>query len=478
MKNKLFFILILSVISIYTFSAANILGINNARERTITDFGVKADGKTDNTKLIQKAIDEISLLGGGTLNFPAGTYLSGTISLKDNVTLNINKLATLKGIASESAYPGTKAFILIENVSDVSITGEGTIDGDGGNKVFQKGNNAGGRPSLLTCRGSKNIVFKDIHLQNSATWTLRLLKSDNIRIDGISIYCHTNWNNDGIDLDSKNVIISNCTIDTQDDALCFKSDSKILCEDVVVTNCILASDCNLIKFGTSGVGGFKNITISNCSLRAASVSNQWKWNIEDDMHQALSGVTDSITGISGIALEMVDGGIIDQINISNIVMTGIQTPIFIKLGSRKNSTGSLKNVLISNILATSHSRISSSITGVPGFYIENVVIRDVIYNCMGGGTLEDANRVVPENEKAYPENRMFGNILPAYGLYVRHVRNIYLDNIQFYLMQPDYRPAIWFEDAQDVTLRAFRATPPEDGQEIIVKKRSTIKVLD
>ncbi len=478
MKNKTFFILILWVISIYTVSAGNIQGLNTFPEdKIITDYGVKADGKTDNTKLIQKSIDEISMLGGGTLIFPAGIYMSGTITLKDNVTLYLKKLATLKGIASGIAYPRS-SLIWIDNVSNVSIIGEGTIDGDGGNKVFQKGNNGGERPCLLTCRRSKNIVIKDIHLQNSATWTLQLVESDKVLIDAISIYSHTNWNNDGIDIDSKNVIISNCTIDVQDDALCFKSNSKILCENVVVTNCIIASDCNLIKFGTSGVGGFKNITVSNCSLRAASESNQWKWNIEDNLHHPLPGVADSITGLAGIALEMVDGGVIDQVNISNIVMTGVQTPIFIKLGSRKNSTGTLKNVFISNILATSHSRIASSITGVPGFYVENVVIRDLIVNCMGGGTIEDANRVVPENEKGYPENRMFGNTLPAYGMFIRHARNIYLDNVQFNLLQPDQRPAIWFEDAQDITLRAFKATPPSGKQDLIIKHQSSVKMLE
>jgi polygalacturonase len=476
MKNKLF--LILSVLSIFVVSTGNIMGMNTQHDITITDLGVKADGRTDNTKLIQKAIDDISQLGGGTLNFPAGIYMSGTISLKDNVTLNLKKLATLKGIASQSAYPGPRAFISIDNASNVSIIGEGTIDGSGGDKIFQKGNNGSGRPHLLNCRRSKNIVIKDIRLQNSASWTLQLLESDNIRIDGVNLYSHTNWNNDGIDIDSKNVIISNCVIDVQDDAICFKSDSKTLCENVVVTNCIVASDCNLIKFGTASIGGFKNITITNCSLRAASESNQWKWHKGDEANRPLPGVTDSITGLAGIALEVVDGGIIDQITISNIVMTGVQTPLFIKLGNRKNSPGSLKNVLISNIVATSHSRVTNSITGFPGFYVENVVIRDMIVNCMGGGSLEDANRVVPENEKAYPENRMFGNTLPAYGLYVRHARNIYLDNIQFNLLQSDARPAIFFDDAQDITLRAFRATLPFGDQSLIVKNQSSVKILE
>ena len=124
-----------------------------------------------------------------------------------------------------------------------------------------------------------------------------------------------------------------------------------------------------------------------------------------------------------------------------------------------------------------NSLIPSSLTAVPGFYIENVIIRDMIVNCKGGGTFADANRMVPENEKAYPENRMFGNTLPAYGLYIRHARNIYLDNIQFNLVNPDSRPAIWFEDARDVTLRAFKALPAT-GQKLIKKTRSSVKILE
>ena len=448
-----------------------------AAERvTITDFGAKGDGKSDNTTSIQKAIDHCEANGGGTIYFPVGIYLSGSIFLKSNTTVNLAKGAVLKGIPDLDVYPGKhflkKGFIRIDSVFNVTIDGEGTIDGSGDQEVFQQGNNGNNRPYLVHCRKSKNVVIKNIHLVNSAFWTLRLFENDGVRVDGITIACQNNWNNDGIDIDSKNVIISNCRIDCDDDAICFKSDSKTLCENVVVTNCNLASNCNLIKFGTSSYGGFKNITVTNCVLHAASESKFRKWN------ELIPGVKDSITGISGIALEVVDGGMMDQINISNISMEGIQTPVFMRLGNRKNATGSLKNVLISNILATASSPIASCISGVPGFYIENIIIRDMIVNCKGGGITEDISRSVPENEKGYPENRMFGNMLPAYGMYVRHVKNVSLDNIRFNLMQPDERPAILFEDAKGITLRAFQATQSEKGQQLIIKKQSEVKLLD
>jgi hypothetical protein len=144
--------------------------------------------------------------------------------------------------------------------------------------------------------------------------------------------------------------------------------------------------------------------------------------------------------------------------------------------------------LISNIIATAKSRIASSITGIPGHYVENIVIRDMIVNCMGGGTLEDFNREIPEKENAYPDNWMFYTTLPgsslrhaelpAYGMYVRHAKNVRLENVQFNLMQPDCRPAIYFDDAKDITLRGFKATPSVNGQKSIIQPNSEVKILE
>lgn len=457
---------------ILAFSTFNL----SAKDINILEFGAKGNGTFDNTSAIQKAIDSCAEDGGGTVTITEGTFLSGSIFLKSNITLNLHKLAILKGIADLNVYPGKhfveKGFIRIDGVQNVTITGEGVIDGSGEHKVFQQGEGGNNRPYLVHVRRSKHVVIKDVNLKSSAFWTLRLFENDGVRIDGINIYSHSNWNNDGIDIDSKNVIISNCRIDSDDDGICFKSDGNQLCENVTVTNCIVGSDCNPIKFGTASRSGFKNISISNCVIQRASESNHWSWN------KTIEGITDSITGISGIALEVVDGGIIDQITITNISMVGIQTPVFIRLGSRKTPTGTLKNVLISNVTASARSLIPSIISAVPGFYIENVVIRDMIVNCIGGGTKEHATRLVPENEKGYPENRMFGNTLPAYGLYIRHAKNISLNNIQFFLEQPDHRPAILLDDAHAITIRGLNAPEPDGGQELIIQKNASLKLLD
>jgi hypothetical protein len=189
-------------------------------------------------------------------------------------------------------------------------------------------------------------------------------------------------------MDSRNVTVSDCIFDTDDDALCFKTDGERPCENVTVTNCVLASNCNAIKMKTSGLAGYRNITISNCVIRKASEENFRHWRPLNPT------ITSDTTALAGIALELVDGCVMDQITISTITMTGVQTPIFIKLGNRclhlanppVAVPGILRNVLISNIVATSESLLCNSITGMPGSYEENVVIKDALLNCPGGGT--------------------------------------------------------------------------------------------
>lgn len=437
-------------------------GAVHAADYNIIDYGAKPDGKTMATVAIQKAIDACTAHNGGRVLVPTGEFLTGTIHLKNNVELHLESGAALLGSIDRADYPpvgGERGLLFGINVNHVAITGNGEINGNG--KAFFKGDNAPDRPFLVMFKNSSQINVSGIMLKNSAFWTFRLLYNTDVNVNGIRIYSHVNFNNDGIDIDSKNVVVANCHIDTDDDALCFKSDSAFICENVVVSNCTLASNCNLIKMGTASVGGFKNISINNCILRKASESNFRFWN------KQIPGVTEPITGIAGIALEVVDGGTMDQVNISNITMDGVQTPVFIRLGNRRNATGSLKNVLISNIIAKTYSPIACSITAVPGFFVENVVLKDMLITAHGGGTLTDANVIVPEKEHEYPENRMFGVNLPAYGFYVRHVKGLALDNIHLKLSAPDARPALYLEDAQDIRISNLSAEAPQSDQPLI-----------
>lgn len=174
-----------------------------------------------------------------------------------------------------------------------------------------------------------------------------------------------------------------------------------------------ASNCNAIKFGTASHGGYRNIAVSNCVVRRAAEDNIRHWS------KQLEHISADVTVISGVAIEMVDGGIIDGITVSNISMRDVQTPIFIRLGDRhrtfRKEGGVLKNINISNVVATAESLIACSITGVEGSYVENVSINNVQISYPGGGTPEMVAKQVPEMTKSYPENRMFGNTLPAAG---------------------------------------------------------------
>lgn len=448
----------------------NIFSQNNINhEYNILNFGAKNDGKTVNTKFIQEAINKCNADGGGRVIVPAGIYITGMIYLKDNVTFDLQKGSTLisstdiKDFPTNSQY--NKCIISIDGKENVSLVGEGTIDGQG--DKFTVRNEAPNRPYVVYVHKSKNIHIKDVTLKNSARWTLRLLYSEHIFVTGVSIYSQTNYNNDGIDIDGRDIVISDCIVNCDDDAICLKSDSKAFCEDVVVTNCVLRTNRNFIKFGTSSNGGFRNISISNIVMDVPFETHLTDWD------KRIVGVDEHITGITGIVLEIVDGGIMDRVTINNITMDGVQSPIFIRLGKRRNPVGELKNVLISNVFAKTHSLLPCTITAIPGYYVENITLRDVTVLVKGGGNLEQATRDVIENEKGYPENRMFGDSLPGYGFYIRHAKNIRMYNVQFYLMKPDYRSAIYLNDVHGIKIRDLRADKPEGTQPLIYQTESS-----
>ncbi len=440
---------------------------------SVKDYKPKANGVNYDTKAIQTAIDDCHKAGGGRVTVPDGTYLIGAIWLRDNVELHLSKTATLVASTRSSAdfgdYPvGVPALVNFDKVKNASLTGFGTINGQGDDPVYKLGDNAefkgkGRRFNLVRVSYCTNIRIRDISLVNSQTWVLRLLKSDGIQVCGVKINSFANHNNDGIDIDSRNVVISDCIIYSEDDALCFKSDrSKTdFTENVTVTNCILATNCNAIKFGTSGMAGYRNISITNCVIRRAPM-----FNVKD--RRNIKGITKPNSTEMGIALEMVDGGIMENINISNIVMSGVMTPIFLRFADRKGEPQYFKNVVISNIIAESEGYMCSSITGIPGHKIEGITLRDIIMRSMGTGTREFAQYPVPEGIKSYPQNVItFGHTMPAHGLYIRHAANITMENIQLYLDAPDERPAIVMDDVENVWLNNFQGGSPEGDQPFI-----------
>ena len=460
--------IVLSLILILAVSAhAHENGIYDARE-----YGAEGDGKTLDTKAIQESIDECSQTGG-TVYFPPGTYLSGTIILKSNVTLQISQGAVLLGSTDIKDYikkiPKIRSYtdqyvnqslIYGEDLENIAITGHGLIDGQGSAfKVTtkKKPDRYWNRPYLIRIINSRNIHIENIRLQNSAMWMQHYLACDRLFIRGITVYNHCNQNNDMIDIDGcSNVLISDCIGDSDDDALTIKSTSNYISKNITVTNCVLSSHCNAIKLGTESHGGFENITINNCVVKP-SASQEKIYGFRN--------------GISGITLGCVDGGTLNGIMISNIRIEGPKVPICLRLGDRgrlykegipRPPVGTYKNVSISNITATGADTIGCSITGLPEHPVENISLSNIRIQFKGGAKKLTDPWSVEEKPEHYPESTMFGK-LPAYGFFIRHARNVHLTDIEISFEEEDERSAVICDDVEGLDLIDVRGEGSVSG---------------
>lgn len=439
----------------------------------VKDYGAKADGQTNDADAINKAIETAANAGGGIVFFPAGTYLSGTVRLKSNITLYLSQGTVLQAIFDSTAYdnpeenPHNKyqdfghshwhnGFIWGENLENIAIMGTGLIYGKGLTRNRSRDHLPKGLgDKSIALKNCHNVLLRDFSILHGGHFGILATGVDNLTIDNLKI----DTNRDGMDIDCcHNVRITNCSVNSPwDDAICLKSSYalgyKRATENVTISNCMVSGDyqegtlidgtfklydtsyhvshTGRIKFGTESNGGFKNITITNCVFDHCQ----------------------------GLALETVDGGDLEDVTISNITMRHIYNmPVFLRLGSRMRGpegtpVGHLRRVNISNIVVYhSDSRAASTISGIPGHAIEDVHISDVQFFVKGGGSEEQARIVPPEREDAYPEPTMFG-ILPAYGFYIRHAKGIVLSDIKIRCEQPDERPAVVLNDVQNIDLR-------------------------
>lgn len=431
-------------------------------------YGARGDGTALDTRAIQSAVDACGKKGGEVL-FPPGTYRSGTIELRSHVTLRLMRGAVLSGSTDLKDYiekvPSVRSYtdkyvkrslIFGDGLEDVGISGEGTIDGNGAAPQF-KVNDYYRRPYVIRLVACKGVGISGVTLRNSPMWMQLYLACENVTVSGIRVFNHGNRNNDMIDFDGcRNVTMTGCIGDTDDDGITIKSTSPAASEHIAISNCVVSSHCNAIKMGTESVGGFRNIAISNCVVKPS------------DNKGVVYGTPD---GISGIALEIVDGGVMEHITISNITIDRVGTPLFIRLGNRARKytddapvpgVGSLRNVLISGITARG-ANATSSITGIPGHPVEGIVLRDIRLISSGAGEAKDTVRPVPENEAKYPEALMFGTKLPAYGLYIRHAKGIDLNGVTCMLDAPDIRPALVCEDVEGIGIDGLAVAPPVDA---------------
>ena len=472
----------------------------------VRTFGATGDGKALDTAAINKAIDAASGAGGGTVLFPAGNYLCYSIHLKSDVSLYLDSGATI--IAADVPAQGAgggfdlyepnewdkyqdfghshfhNSLIWGESLGNIAILGYGRIWG----RSLSRGQGAqtpGVGNKSISLKNCHNVLLRDFSILHGGHFGILATGIDNFTLDNLKI----DTNRDGMDVDCcRNVRISNCYVNSPwDDGICLKADhalgSSKQTEFVTITNCYV-SGCweegtlldgtykrrpqggtGRIKFGTESDGGFRNITISNCVFE----------------------------GCQGLALETVDGAILEDITVTNISMRDIVgAPIFMRLGRRMRTPegrpiGTLKRVIVSNIVCSgSSARLGSIISGIPGHSVEDVKIGNVQVLHQGGGTKEDAAYQPPEHEDLYPEPDMFTaparpgrngrgpdgtfvpegqgragagrgaapgpppalHSMPSHGFYLRHVKGIQFDNIEIKAEKEDHRPLFVLDDVQ------------------------------
>ena len=454
-------------------------------------YGATGNGTNLDSPAINQAIDACAQAGGGTVYFPAGTYLSGSIHLKDNIHLLIDAGATILGAPQKmNAYDETEpwtnnpyqdgghcyfhnSLIWGVGLTNVSITGQGMINGGGmtrSDKLLDRmcgfaywtnipyappvtnyppsrlGNKA---IALKLCR---NVLIRDVTIFHGGHFAILVTGCDNLTVDNVTM----DTDRDGIDIDCcRNTMVSNCRINSpNDDGLCPKSSFALgtnrPTENLTIVNCEVSgfqegtlldgtmipstNRTGRIKCGTESNGGFRNITIANCTFRCCR----------------------------GLALEEVDGGLMENISINNLTMIDVfQYPIYLTMGYRNRgpeaTNGVMRNIFISNVIATGIDPMSGiQITGIPGDDIRNVRLDNIRMVFKGGGTSAQAEHSPRELGVGYPEPNKIGT-MPAYGLFARHVRGLELANINFNFETNDLRPAMACDDVKGLEIDNFKA---------------------
>ena len=457
----------------------------NARDFVITDFGAKSDTTVLSTAAIQTAIDCCANEGGRVV-VPAGNFKTGTIVLRSNVNLHLESGATLYGSTDLRDYRRMKSsyislrthtptiqLIYADSVENVVIDGYGTIDGQGrGFKKLSWNDEGITRPHLLRFIQSRDIVVKDISLRNSGCWMQHYLACDRVRIDGIKVTNRNNYNNDALDLDGcHDVIVRGVIADSDDDGITLKSTSPRLCEDIVIENCIVSSHCNAVKLGTETNGGFRNILIRGIVVKPSTDQTTQFFGRE--------------RGTSALSLEIVDGGLMENVSVDGMNIMGTESPIFVRLAHRGRgytfnksgaeafvsqsvqggnegatrsqkpdsveTVGRMRSIYINNVHARDCGNFGSSITGLEGHEVEDVRVSNVNIRQRGGITHNDLKLIDEalrdEKTAEYPEATMWGP-LPAKGFYVRHARNVRFENVEIYTETDDARPEFVKIDVQ------------------------------
>jgi hypothetical protein len=410
----------------------------------VREFGAMGDGITKDTAAIQSAVDAASRTGG-TVSLPPGRYLSGTIHLKNSVAIYIAAGATLAMSPDDADFDAREslpyrvyddadttyfqqALLAGVNLQDVTIYGEGVIDGNRSKR---------GGPKPIALKLCQRVAIRGIRILNAPNYAISLLGCDFVNIDGVTI---ENAFADGIDPDScRYVRISNCYIDSRDDAIAVKASwalgARRPVEGLTVTNCILRTGKNAFKFGSESAGDLRNVAVANCTMTPRANGSRPN---------------------SAILLESLDGANIENVVISNISATGAIVPFMLRLGTRGRGTelpvpGSLRDIAISNLVATG-CRETASVTGIPGRRVERIALSGIDITVEGGPRHINPDQLPGDENDS--EREQFAP-LAAYGFYARHAAELTLRDFHLHANQPDPRTAMIFDDVRDLELSGF-----------------------
>ncbi len=459
----------------------------------IRSFGAAADGKSIDSPAINRAIAAAAAAGGGVVRIPAGTYACHSIRLASFVTLLLEPGATILAAAApgydaaESNAPWEayqdfghnhwhNSLIWGEDLHDVALLGPGRIWGRGLSRGewaeagLPPADAPGAGDKAIALKRCRNVLLRDFSILAGGHFGILATGVDNLAIDGISI----DTNRDGIDIDAcRNVHVANCNVNSPwDDGICLKSSFALgearATENVTISGCHVTgyklgtmldgtfaplaaatrhAPTGRIKLGTESNGGFKNISISNCTFESCR----------------------------GFALETVDGGAVEDVSFTGVTMRDIRNaPFFLRLGARLRgppgiTPGRLRRIIISDVVCDAPANaMPAIIAGIPGHPVEGVTISNIYLVQRGGGSAERAAIDPPEEEADYPEPSRFGP-LPAQALFVRHARNLDVSHLEIASTTPDARPVCWLRDVDGAAFSRFKPPPNAQGAAFLLQ---------
>ncbi len=435
----------------------------------ILNFGAVSDGKTNSAVFVQKAIDECAKNGGGVIYVPYGRYVMSSVHLHSNTHFVFETGTIILGSLNPDDFDERekidyplyqdcshsyfrRALFWAEDCENISFSGNATIDM---REVWENTPVSNEIPwvsfranKIISLKNCKNVLVSDLKMYNATDLAVYMAGCEDVRVTGLTMKV----NIDGISPDCcKNVIISDCNVVAGDDGIVLKTsyalNQKRACENIAISNCIVSSRMCAIKLGTETNGDFRNISIKGCSIYD--------------------------TCLTGVALEIADGGIMDGISVSGITMQNVGTPFIIMLTNRANgpkgtTVGKIRNVTIDNLIAigcygpiepiqytnivednellNSPEIVTSSVVGQGDSFLENITLSNINITVPGGGKEEDRDIVVPEISDKTPGASAFGTVLPAYGIYFRYVKNLTLNNVKVHTLCEDKRECMIFDN--------------------------------